>query len=140
MVEFDSSVYRLTFAAYIEKRGCHHRKLKILICDKSENKRVLEPKLIPDFMVNMSTEQFTEDEINLLNRGVKFTPEPNETNVTESVVDIETILKFNLPSTQNVIRKRANKVIEKVDIRNKKTSTNDQFDTIESLKKENCFL
>lgn len=139
-VKFDDSVLKFTRVAHNKKRACHHRKLLNLISDKNEKKKVCEPKMIPDFVVNLSNEQFTEEELNLLNRGLKFTPKPNKIDVTESIVDIETILKYKLPSTQDVIREKAIEVIENVvdNIKNKKPINNIHFDAVNSLKQKNC--
>lgn len=99
-----------------------------------------EPEIIPDFVVNLSNENFTEKEMNLLNRGLKFTPKPNKLNVTETVVDIETILKHKLPSTQHTIRSEAKTIISNVieTDKNEQKHNNNYFNTLKSLKEKNC--
>lgn len=134
---FDSSVQRFAHIARFKKRERHSRKLSNLISERNEEMKVFEPKMIADFVVNLSNEQFTENELNLLNRGLKFTPKPNDVNITDSIVDIGTILKYKLPSVQDAIRTRAKEVIENLETKNKK-QFNDQFEIIDSLKKRNC--
>lgn len=48
-----------------------------------------------------------------MNKGLKFTPKPMESSLLETVVDIETTLKYKLPSIQNDIRAVAAQVIDK---------------------------
>lgn len=139
-LKFDGSVHKFALVAQNKKRDCHRQKLSKLISEKNEKKKACEPKFIPDFVVNLSSESFTEDEMALLNRGLKFTPKPNKIDITESIVDIETILKYRLPSTQSAIRSKASEVIESVlvDMKKKKKTINDQFEIIDSLKKKEC--
>lgn len=134
---FDSSVQRFARIARFKKRERHGRKLSDLISERNEEKKVFEPKMIPDFVVNLSNEHFAENELNLLNRGLKYTPKPNDVNITDSIVDIETILKYKLPSIQNAIRTKAKEVIENLETKKTK-QFNDQFEIIDSLKKKNC--
>ena len=62
--------------------------------DKRE-KNSLQPKFNPDLIVNLSYENLSDEEFNLLNKGLRYSIKPQKTPVLESVVDIETILKFN---------------------------------------------
>lgn len=66
-----------------------------------------KPEFIPDFVINESNEIFSDEELNLLNKGLKFTPKPTEIPLLDTVVDIETVLKFKVPSVQCDIRSTA---------------------------------
>lgn len=61
---FDSSVQRFAHIARFKKRERHSRKLSDLISERNEEMKVFEPKMIADFVVNLSNEQFTENELN----------------------------------------------------------------------------
>lgn len=90
-------------------RKTHNDKIQQLTVNKhTEN---LTPEFLPNFIVNESSENFSGDELNLLNRGLKFTPAPMKLNIFESVVDIETLLKYKVPSIQNDIRSIAADII-----------------------------
>lgn len=62
-------------------------------------------------MVNQSNESFTEEQLLLLNKGLNYAPRPKNVDLLESIVDIETILKFKPFSVQNEIRAKSFDVI-----------------------------
>lgn len=73
----------------------------------------------------------------MLNKGLKFTPKPTTVPLLETVVDIETILKFKVPSIQHDIRSVAS---EAINIAKQSTYTSElakqQKTTIEKLKEK----
>lgn len=89
-------------------------------------------------MINESSEHFDEGELNLLNKGLKFTPKPVKLKTIETIVDIESMLKFKLPSIQNDIRKTSFDVIQRSKRKCKKSneSAKKQLETIKKLKEK----
>lgn len=118
----------------IEKVKERHTKKLSQLTVKSPCENLM-PEFIPNFVVNESDEYFTENELNLLNKGFKFTPKPIKLPILESVVDIETFLKFKVPSIQCDIRETAKEAIESA-----KKSTHistqaiEMMNTVKSLK------
>lgn len=140
-INFQSMVFNRIHSVVKKKRDIHYKKLQFLLNEKKKKlNKTHEPKFIDDFVVNLSKQTFNENELNLLNKGLKYTPKSNRTNVFESIVDIETSIKFKLPSAQNQIRKKSKQVIEEVlnEENNKKEKRNIEFNTIKSLKEKNC--
>lgn len=109
-IERETMFVKQVQSAVNQKRKTHKRKLSKII---SESKKIISPpEYVDNFVINESNELFDNDELNLLNRGLKFTPKPTKLTVFETIVDIESTLKFELPSVQNGIRKKAFEVIE----------------------------
>lgn len=135
-ISFDNKVQNDIEKLFKQKTLTHNRKLNNLI----EATRKIEPKLpqfIPDFIHNESSVSFSEDELNLLNKGLKFTPKPPHMPLLDTVVDIETCLKFKVPSIQHDIRTTASAIIDLSKQSYKVTSTSKkQIDTIKNLKEK----
>jgi hypothetical protein len=49
--------------------------------------------LKPNFVINKSSQQFTHEEMILLNNGLKYRPKPSQPPVNEIIVAIETSIK-----------------------------------------------
>lgn len=96
-----------------KKRTTQSQKLHKLIGEKNKiTGKCFEPEIISDFMINKSSVVFNEEELTLLNKGLKYTPKPTKTPLIDSAVDIETILKYKLPSIQEDIRSTANNIFD----------------------------
>ena len=104
---FESQVNRATMRMKQKKLLSLNRKLNFLRERQSSPFSALKPEFIADFVVNKSSENFTEEELNLLNKGLKYSPKPEKVPIVEAIVDIETMLKYKVPSVQNDIRKTA---------------------------------
>lgn len=133
--DFQNLVLQRVQAKVLEKRLTQKKKLDILL-SKNGNKEKLVPKLIPDFVVNESTETFRKAELDLLNKGLKYTPKPNVINFVDAVVDIESIIKYKTNSVQNAIRKKTAKVISSIPPCRR--DKNYEFGLIKSIKEKDC--
>lgn len=122
-----------------KKQKTHTRKLSKLSNQTVNTKTVsTAPEIIENFVINESSEKFEDDELNLLNMGLKFTPKPAKIEVLESIVDIESMLKFKLPSIQNDIRAASYDIIDSFQNTHKpNVSAKKQFETIKKLKEKN---
>lgn len=60
-----------------EKSKTHDRKLHQLMDEQPRNSTIQNPQFIDDFVCNESNENFTENELQLLNKGLNFTPSTN---------------------------------------------------------------
>lgn len=53
-----------------------------------------EPAFVDNFVHNLSDNVFEPDELQFLNKGLKFIPKPKQVAVVDAVVDLETVLKY----------------------------------------------
>ena len=123
-----------------KKRLRQSKKLNKLIEVKNTNGKCFEPEIIPDFVINKSSVDFNEEELNLLNLGLKYTPKPLKTPFVDLAVDIETILKYKLPSVQEELRTTTNNVFDcalSTD-RQSDTKTINEHKLIKSLREKDC--
>jgi hypothetical protein len=97
-----------------------------------------DPLFVENFICNQSDEVFTEEEINLLNKGLNFAPKPSKPLLLESVVDVETVLKTKLPQTQSRIREVAKPIILNAK-ENARNCSNSKNQIIESLKAKDVY-
>jgi len=76
------------------------------LISKSEPKvsNYKDPLYVENFVCNLSEVVFTEEEIQLLNKGLNFAVKPGKPQLLDTIVDIETMLKQKLPQTQNRVR------------------------------------
>lgn len=139
--EFENNVHKHTHSADMKKKNIQNKKFQKLLNEIEQADKIQPPKILDDFVINLSTERFNENELNLLNRGINFTPTPKNQNIFETIIDIETILKFKLPSVQHTIREVAKDIImEEMKLKRTKMKQRDDNNThtvIDSLKKKN---
>lgn len=132
--EYDAMVHRNVSIVVKKKKATLSRKLNKLI-DSVPKKPQFTPELIPDFICNESDVVFSDEELEILNKGLKFAPKPNKLPLLDTVVDIETCLKFKLPSIQHDIRNNAAKVIDSIKANTKKSElANKQKKIIDDLR------
>lgn len=65
------------------------------------------------FVRNLSSETFSKEEMDLLQKGLNFTPKPDKLPVEDLIADIETGIKFMSDVTKTSIRKAARPIISK---------------------------
>lgn len=139
---FDCYATRVIQHKYTEKRKILNRKFEDL---KRANKissttTFLQPEIIPDYVKNLSSEHFTDQELQLLNRGLNFSLPSPKLPVEDIVVDVETSLKSIVGPEKYTIRQEVKKVLLT-------TSRNGELNskakilqkTINSLKSKDCF-
>lgn len=105
-----------------EEKETLNKKLSLLIKNKNSQQRP-QVQQIPDYIENLSTFNFTEKEIALLNNGLNFVPTPKNINIDNTITDIETSFKYLTDTTINLIRKEAEPIIKEIE----KTSKNKKY-------------
>lgn len=134
--EFEEKVFDRVQKVVQQKAEKHEKKLSELLSNKTSNEKVMfTPELVPDFVVNLSNQDFSERELNLLNKGLKYTPKPNNIPLTDAVVDVESIIQYKTYSVQNDIRASTQAIIESI---RPNTTKNEEFDTVKNLNQKNC--
>lgn len=96
-----------------------------------------QPKLIDDFIVNQSNEVFNDEELRLLNEGLKYSPNPNTIPLTDTILSIETVLKFKMNPVKDDIRRKVNNVWDSMNGKTRNVKSN-EFEIIDNLKKRDC--
>jgi hypothetical protein len=85
---------------------------KNTIPENDQNLLLHLPEHIEDFSINESSQQFSADELKLLNKGLKLMPKPKEPPILEIVAEIETSVKYLPISDKEDIRYECSKVIK----------------------------
>lgn len=98
------------------------------------------PQFIDDFVCNLSEQQFSNDELKKLNKGLNFSVQTKSVPLADVIVDIETILKFKPLAVQNEIRDATKDIVLKLssDKRHRKRSEIDFDKAIQELKAKDC--
>lgn len=89
-----------------------------------------EPKNFP-FVVNKSNEDFTYDQMTLLNKGLKYCPPPNKIPCDELAVSVETVLQKCSNETKAIVRNNFQATITK-----QKTKYSNEQNIIKELKQK----
>lgn len=138
---FGTNLYEKISVSIRKKNDNLHRKFLELVQNKSINK-TSKPVQIEDFVKNLSSEQFNETELNLLNYGLKFAIKPIKDPVVDVVVDIETILKYKSENVKHHIRSGTKHVLKEYKQQNidvKSCKLDNIHTTIECLKKKQVY-
>lgn len=83
---------------------------RLLLSQKGDNNQ-FKVQLIDDFVVNKSTTQLTQDELNLLNLGLNYAIEPKEAPTEQMITEIEITIASLEPEEQDAIRHAASRAI-----------------------------
>ena len=79
----------------------------------------------------MSSATFDDDELALLNKGLNFNIKPMKPPALETVIDVETMLKYKLPQTQKRIRDALKPLI--IEVKNTRPFPNNQENVLKRL-------
>lgn len=93
-----------------EKIKTQNKKLNRLIRNKVVDK--CKPEQVDDVVCNLSSENFSKDEMDTLNKGLNFAVKPLKTQLMDVIVDIETFLKYKPSVIQNDIRSATKAIIQ----------------------------
>lgn len=98
---------------------------------------------IPDMIVNQTRIVFTQEELSLLNCGLKHVPSPSPLDdvIQSSVVNIESAIRFESNEKKNEVRTNLRKVFKEIRFNNKPTLNREQKEvskTIGSLREKDC--
>jgi hypothetical protein len=131
--EFEESVFQIGRYKSMKKRRIQNSKLNRLGLTKFVGKQKESEK---NFVINKSTKEFTNDQMRLLNKGLKYKPKPLQCPVNEIVVAIESSIKF-IPFEEKVsVREKVTKVIDKH--QEPVTSNKVEWKVIKELKNSDC--
>lgn len=123
-----------------KKRAIQNRKLHTLIEDQREIvKSKVEVKEVSDLVINLSTAEFSDEEMKMLNKGLNYTPNINKPNIEQAVVDIESAIQYKCDATKERVRKAAKKVIKKVKSTRTLPTQNNDIETIKKLKEKDVY-
>lgn len=71
-------------------------------------------EMLPDFVINKSSVNFTKEQLGLLNKGLNFAIRTPNHPVEEVIADIEAAIKFNREEEKTLIRAEAEKTIKAI--------------------------
>lgn len=130
--EFRENVIQIGRYKSMGKRKIQNKKLSRLTHTKNFNKQN-ETKI--NFVINKSSKEFTREQLDLLNKGLKYKPRPLEAPVNELVVSIESSIKFSPIEEKIYVREEVAKLLEsEKEIRSK----NEEWKVIKELQKSEC--
>lgn len=108
-----STIFIRCETIYHEKRRRQYGKLERLIATQSV--QTIEPKPcvenVSDLVVNLSNENFSDNELELLNRGLNFAIKPTKTPILDAIVDIESAIQYRTFDVKKQVRDIAAPVI-----------------------------
>lgn len=116
-----------------------NRKFEKLVNKKSNFKKptVLT---VPEYTTNLSSVEFTKDEMNILNKRLNFTPFPEKLDVESTIVDIETSIKYLRDFEKETVRKAVRPIIKNAIITAKlKPPIRAKVDIIANLKEKDVY-
>lgn len=97
------------------KRKLQEKKKRQLMSKKMDKKKtMIEPgsQLIPGIVVNKSKEEFTVEQMDLLNKGLNYAINVKQIPKEEIIMDIEAAIKFAPEAAKKEVREHAERVIK----------------------------
>lgn len=131
---FENTVHEKVMKTTENKKKKQSKKLICLINEQIKPK-TFKPEVIPDFVVNESGRIFNEEELELLNKGLKYSVKPRSTPIIETVVDLESCLKFKSNKMKEDNRSTTTEIIKNL---KKNTVKNNDWRIIKELKEKDC--
>lgn len=140
-LNFWNDKHKMTIKLKITKLN---RKLNNILKDKPNiliDK--VKPKYVDELVFNLSSKTFNNDEMNLLNKGLKFTPFPNKINFKEIVANIESSIQFKNENVKHNIRDDSKTILQ--EYKSNKAIMEQNFDTktkniIAELCNKDCYF
>lgn len=86
---FNDKVELVVESKMSKKQRVQKHKLQRLISKELCECRINRPEIITDFVKNLFSETFNEDELNLLNFGLNFTLPPKSNKVKDFIIDVQ---------------------------------------------------
>lgn len=106
---------------------------------KRKTESTPDVKTVPDYVKNVSSVTFTEDELGLLNKGLNHAMKPLKCDIKQTVVDIESSLKWKPDCTKTLIRNEVKGAVRNMKKVKKDKKNMNGFRTIEELRKKDVF-
>lgn len=101
-----------------------------------KTKSVIEPV---NFVTNLSSQSFTNEEMSILQKGLKFSPKPKSPAIIDLVADIETGIKYCKETIKQDIRDATKAVIKKSSFKTYPSPKSIKFEkTLNILKEKDC--
>lgn len=138
---FGTKLYENISVSVKTKNENLNRKFISLLSSKNVEKPN-KPLQVENFVHNLSSEVFSEAELELLNYGLKFALKPLCDPLVDVVVDIETALKFKSESVKQNIRLDTKLVLKDYNRQEKFTRKNKKDNThviVESLQSKDVY-
>ncbi|KAJ6642556.1 hypothetical protein Bhyg_07508, partial [Pseudolycoriella hygida] len=112
--------------------------------EEKNGNRPEKPLHVKNVIHNLSSETFSEEELELLNYGLKFAIKPVHDPLVDVVVDIETALKFKSESVKYNIRSDVKQVLKNYKMNDKysnshRHSRNGAQEIVKSLQEKDVF-
>lgn len=135
--DLDEDIYEIT----VNKQNQLKKKfasLKALNTNVSRKK--LRPTIVDNFVINLSTQQFDEKELNLLNKGLGFSVTPNRTPIEDVIFEVEAAIQYKPHNIKHEVRKAATELLQSASTRTTKQFRNqDEHKTLKKLKSKPCY-
>lgn len=102
-----------------------------------QNKNKNGSQIVPDLVHNLSSTRFTNEEMDLLNKGLNFAIPSRSLPIKDLIVDLETNIKKLSPARKEVIREISRETLKK-DQHNRADGPQSKYDNVlKSLKEKN---
>ena len=120
-----------------QKRFIHTNKLKQLeVQQKRERKEQQQNIVTKNFVINKSTKNFNTEQLDLLNKGLKYSPKPIEAPLNDVIIAVESSIKGMEPEEKANLRCVIKKCLER-DMK-KSRSNKEEWRVIKELKASDC--
>ncbi|XP_055522888.1 uncharacterized protein LOC129717070 [Wyeomyia smithii] len=107
----------------------HRKKLHCLARTQKEGEKTTRsPQMIDNFVINLSSIQFTREELHLFNKGLNFAILPVSAPIADVVNNIESAIQYQCHSIKSAVRLDVEKCISR-SINSQNKSRNIDFDT-----------
>lgn len=122
----------------VNKKRIRQKKKLYGLISNSKRSEKQKPQTIPDFVINQSDASFSESELELLSKGLKYSPTPKKIPLVPIVIDIETAIQPKMNSAKDEIRRTVANVIDNAILIANKNKKKNEFQIVENLKKKDC--
>ena len=106
----------------------HHRKLKSLACTQKQKENKCVPQAIENFVINLSSTQFSPAELELLNKGLNFAIAPQCAPLADVINNVESAIQYDNHAFKSAVRHNVKQSVLRMAKNGNKTDRNN-FDT-----------
>jgi hypothetical protein len=124
----------LVNSKYIKRRKAQKRKFRVL-CEK-EHLKLNESPARPNFVTNKSTQTFSNEEMNLLNKGLKYRPKSKVPPTNEIIVSMEISIRNLSDERKAVIRNGVASFLAESE--NHVQKNRNEWSVVQKLKEKDC--
>lgn len=98
-----------------------------------------EVKMVPNYVNNLSSTTFTESELTLLNKGLNYTIKPKKVDIDNTIVNIETAIKFKTDFIKNTVRREVTPILKHEKLQNNSVISR-EFKDLKSINEKPVFI